>query len=529
MPKYTAFLSARIYTGDPGGGRAEAVLIKDNTIAALGTDREIRDLCPADTEKVFMDGGFITPGFVDAHTHLWSMGHTLTMVDLRGVTSLKACQAAISKKAETVPPGQWILGRNWNQNIWEEKRDPTRHDLDAACPDHPAVMIRICGHANWANTRAFELAGVGPDTPEPFGGKIDREPETNMPAGVVRETREVVEDAVPVPDTAMRKQAFLDSQEIFLRHGITCVHSFETLRDYQVVREVEKDGDLKLRVYHTVHEDEVDAFDRWQRNNPPQTDMLWHGHIKMFADGSLGARSAYLHAPYEGSPDNCGICCMTPDQMLKNVKQAYGKGRGVIFHAIGDRALTQSLDAIEAARKEFPGEHRDRIEHVQLARPADLERMKRLDIAASVQPMAIQTDWSVAGEIWGGDRCRNSYAWKTMAGLGLRMIFSSDAPIEPVSPMAGIQSAVTRKGINGGPDLPWFPDQCLDLDTALTAYFSHAGWATGRDELFGSLAPGKRADMTILENDPFTVPPEEISRIRVKMTVVDGRIVYKTP
>ncbi|MCG8633800.1 MAG: amidohydrolase [Desulfobacterales bacterium] len=524
---HTAFLSARILTGNPDSPRAEAVLIEDNTIVALGSDEEILERCPEGTKKIPLPGCFITPGFVDAHTHLWSLGHNLTMVELRGLTSLKACQDAIAKAAEKAGPGEWIMGRNWNQNIWEEKRDPTRHDLDAVCPDNPAVMIRICGHANWSNTRAFELAGVTADTPEPFGGKIDREDATNLPAGVVRETREVVEDAIPAPDMEMRKKGFLNCQDIFLSLGITCVHSFETLTDYKVIREVEKEGNLKMRVYHTVHEDEQDAFDDWQRENPPQTDMLWHGHIKMFADGSLGAKSAYMHAPYEGSDTNCGICCMTADQMVKNVKHAYASGRGVIFHAIGDRALTQCLDAIETARKDFPGEHHDRIEHVQLALPRDLERMKEMGIAASVQPMAVLTDWYVAEEIWGSERCKNSYPWKTMSDMGLRLIFSSDAPIEPMSPMETLQVAVTRMGVGAAPDSPWHPEQCVSLDTALNAYFGHAGWTTGKEEIFGSLAPGKRADLTILDRDPFAVAKDEIHDIQVRMTVVDGKVVYE--
>jgi len=523
---YTAFLSARIFTGNVDSPWAQAVLIKDNTIIALGSDELIEEKCPIDTKKIHLSGSFITPGFVDAHTHLWSLGHTLTMVDLRGLTSIKSCKAAIAKAAQKAAAGEWILGRNWNQNIWEEKRDPSRHDLDEVCPDNPAVMIRICGHANWVNTRAFELAGVTKDTPEPLGGKIDREPATNMPAGVIREARGVVEDIIPVPDMTMRKEAFLNCQELFLSQGITCVHSFETLIDYKVIREVEKEGNLKLRVYHTVHEDEQDAFDDWDRENSCQSDMLWHGHIKMFADGSLGAKSAYLHDPYKGSETNCGICCMTPDQMLENIKHAYSTNRGVIFHAIGDRALTQCLDAIELARKAFPGDHRDRIEHLQLTRLQDLTRMKEMDIAASVQPMAILTDWYVAEEIWGSKRCKNSYAWKTMADMGLRMIFSSDAPIEPLSPMEGLQAAVTRKGFDTAPDNPWHPEQCLPLETALPAYFAHAGWASGREDL-GSIASGKRADLTILEKDPFAVPENEIRRIRVKMTVVNGKIVYQ--
>ncbi|WDP90438.1 MAG: amidohydrolase [Desulfobacter sp.] len=526
----TAFLSADIYTGDPERPRAEAVLIKENTIAAVGSNEEIEALCPQTTEKINLHGRFLCPGFVDAHTHVWSLGYTLTMVDLRGLTSLNACQAAIARAAEDAEPGQWIIGRHWNQNIWEEGREPTRHDLDAVAPDNPAVMIRICGHASWVNTRALAAAGVDENTPEPFGGQIDREAGTNFPSGMIRETREVVENFIPEPDLEFRVQAFLNAQEIFLSQGITCVHSFETPADYRVIHEVEKRGLLNIRVYHTVHPEEMAEFDQWKNKQDRfQSEMLWHGHIKLFADGSLGARSAYLHQPYEGT-GNCGISCMTPEQMTAAVVAAYETGRGVIFHAIGDRALSQSLDAIEAARKIVPGpfngEYRDRIEHLQLTRISDLKRMKEMGIAASVQPMAILTDWEVARNIWGEERCNTAYAWKTMEDLGLRLMFSSDAPIEPISPTEGIQAAVTRKGFGAPPDPAWYPAQILSRETALKAYFEHGGWATGRDKEFGIIAPGRKADITILEKSPLRVPENEIKDIRAAATMVDGSIVF---
>ena len=525
-----AFISADIYTGTPDNPRAQAVLIQDDTIAAVGSNETIKALCSPDTEIIDLDGRFVCPGMVDAHTHVWSLGHTLTMVNLRGLTSLAQCQAAIARAVEKAEPGQWILGRHWNQNIWAEGREPTRHDLDAVAPDNPAVMIRICGHANWSNTLALKAAGVDEKTPDPSDGQIDREPGTHFPTGLIREVREVVENVIPEPDMESRIQAFLNAQKIFLSHGITGVHCFESPMDYQVIHEVEKQGKLVLRVCHTVHSQEMQEFDQWAKEQACfQSTMLWHTHIKLFADGSLGARSAYLHDPYEGT-DNCGIPCMTPEQMKAAVIAAYKTGRGVIFHAIGDRALTQSLDAIEAARKAVPGpfngEYRDRIEHLQLTRTADLVRMKKMDIAASVQPMSILTDWEVAEAVWGKDRCKTSYAWKTMEDSGLRLIFSSDAPIEPISPVQGIQAAVTRKGFDLPPDPAWFPDQKLSRESALKAYFEHAGWATGRDRDFGSIAQGFKADLTILEKSPLTVPETKIKDIRTAATVVGGRMVF---
>jgi len=524
---YTAFLSATIFTPDSKTENLEAILIKDDSIVAVGTNQEVETQCPAGTRRIHLPNCFISPGFVDAHTHVWNLGYTLSLVDLRGLTSLRACLEAIVIAAEKAEPGQWIVGRNWNQNIWKEQREPTRHDLDKVTPNNPAVMIRICGHANWCNTKAFELAGVTATTPEPIGGKIEREPATNHPAGLIREKRELVEHAIPSPDKEMRKEAFLKSQEIFFSHGITAVHSFETLTEYKILYELEQEGKLKLRIYHTVHEDEQDDFDTWNNIHHSGSDILWHGHIKMFADGSLGANSAYLHEPYEGSTDNCGISCMTPEEMVKNVERAYATGRGVIIHAIGDRALTQCLDAIESARKKYPGRHNDRIEHLQLTRLEDLERMKIMDIGAGIQPVAILTDWEVAEKAWGQQRCNHAYAWKTMTDIGLRLLFSSDAPIEPINPMRAIQTAVIRYSTDCSPTTPWRPEQCIDLETGLRSYFEHSGWANGKPELFGAIAPGKKADLTILEKNPFNVQKDKIGSIKVKMTVVAGEVVYE--
>lgn len=219
----------------------------------MGSNGEIEKLCSRDTEKINIPGKFVTPGFMDAHTHVWSMGYTLAMVDLRGKRSLKECQRAIAQAVEKASPGEWIVGRNWNQNIWEEGREPNRHDLDLVAPDNPAVMIRICGHANWVNSKALKVAGVTAETPEPEGGCIDREVNTNIPAGIIRETREVVEHALPEPGPEMKKRAFLKCQDIFLENGITCVHSFETLEEYKVIHEVAKDGNLKIGLSHTAH------------------------------------------------------------------------------------------------------------------------------------------------------------------------------------------------------------------------------------------------------------------------------------
>lgn len=521
-----ALFSGRIYTAVDELPTAEALLIEKNTIVAVGTNSEIKKKCTKDTQQIDLAGKFVAPGFIDAHTHVWSMGYLLSMVDLRGLTSLAACQEAIARKAEKASPGEWIIGRNWNQNIWDNGQEPDRHDLDRVTPNNPAVMIRICGHASWVNSRALGLAGVTADTPEPQGGKIEREPGTRMPSGIIRETRELVEYLLPEPGPEMKKQAFLKCQDLFFQNGITCVHSFETLEEYRIIKEIERSGKLKLRVYHSLPPEDLELFDKWEKTTTPQSDLLWHGHTKLFADGSLGAKSAYLHAPYSDTNDDWGIACLTPDQMQQDIELSYSMGRSVIVHAIGDRAVTETLNAIEKARQKYPGPKRDRIEHIQLCCLEDLVRMEQMDIAASVQPMAIQTDRDVAERIWGDHRCGRAYAWKTMADKGLRLIFSSDAPIEPINPMAAIQTAVTRKNFTEPDGQSWHPEQCLSAETALKGYFEHGGWASGKEAFFGSIQPGKRGDLTILSRDPRSVAADKIKDIAVEMTLVDGEIVF---
>ncbi len=428
----TALLSARIFTGSDDTPWAEAVFIEGNTITQVGSNAQIKEKCTGDTQVIDLSGKFVVPGFVDAHIHFWTLGQTLSMVDLRGLTSIKACQDVIAAAVKDTAPGEWVLGRNWNQNIWTDGREPNRHDLDLIAPDNPVVMIRICGHASWVNSMALDKAGVTADTPEPAGGQIHREPRTNYPSGLILETREVVEDAIP--SRKMTKKDVLKCQEYFLKSGFTCVHTFETLEEYKVIHEVEKDGELKLRIYHAMHIEDLERFDEWSKTSGPQSDKLWHGHIKMFSDGALGVKTAYLHEPYFGSDQDYGFPVLTAEQLQANVEKAYRSGRSVLIHAIGDRGLTMSLDAIESARQAVPGRRSDRIEHAQLCRPEDLVRMKNMDIAASVQPIAIQTDRDVAYRFWGPERCRNAYVWKSMEDKGIRLIFLRMHPLNPSIP-----------------------------------------------------------------------------------------------
>lgn len=388
-------------------------------------------------------------------------------------------------------------------------------------------MTRICTHCIWVNSKALEIAGITSNTPDPAGGKIEREDSTGAPSGIIKEAAYIIEEHIPSPGAEASKKAFLRSQELFLQNGITAVHNCETLADYQTIASLEKEGNLNLRVYHLLPPEDLMPFDEWNTNQKHESKMLWHGHTKIFADGSLGACSAYMHEPYMNSDNNCGIACLTLEEMTKHVMEAYLCKRSVAVHAIGDRSLTLTLDAIESARSKIPGNRKDRIEHVQLFKPSDLDRMKVLNITVSNQPVAIASDWSVAKRLWGIERCENAYAWKSILDAGVKMIFGSDAPIEPVNPLLGIQAAVTRKDWDGCPVGGWFPEQSLTFEESLKGYFQHAAVISGIFDDSGQITAGKNADLTVFDRDLSQMDADRIKDAQVEMTMVNGKIVYQ--
>ncbi len=524
----TAFISTRIFTGDSARPWAQALAMEDGRVTAVGTDGDIRGATDDSWEVLTLPGRLVVPGLVDSHTHFLSLGRTFQWVDLRDLSSLEACREAISRKVKQMPPGRWVIGRGWDHHKWERPRLPTRVDLDDITPQNPAAMIRSCGHSVWVNTEALKAAGIGRDTPDPEGGRIERLAD-GRPSGLILEAIELIRDHIPEPTEEELENAALAAQQAALSTGVTGVHTCEHLADWKVLERLDRSGRLKMRVYHLIRPE--DLAEVRERGISPGTgsERLWFGHVKLFADGSMGASTALMHEPYADDPQNRGIAVLEPAALREHIQAAYAAGWDVAVHAIGDAALTCVLDAVEAARQTFPGLHRDRIEHVQIFRPQDLARMRRLGITASVQPVFVDTDWRPAEQKWGRDRCRNAYAWKTITGADIPLQFGSDTPVEPIDPLFGLYAAVTRRDRRGQPPGGWFPDQRLSLEEALAGFSRQAAWTSGREDDCGLIAPGRRADLTIFEQDLFSLPPEQWLDTAVCMTVVDGEIAYRNP
>lgn len=520
-------LSSRIFTGDPLRPWAEAVCIHDNRIAAVGTNEEITHISRENAHILKLPGKLVTPGFVDAHTHFLTYGLTLQWVNLHALTSLEACRKKIKQAVDAAQPGEWILGQGWNHLLWKEGREPSRFDLDDIAPRNPVMMMRVCTHSIWVNSLALERAAITRLTPNPAGGKIDRDPFNGEPTGVIREAQSLIQDHIPSASLEKRKQAALKAQQELVHLGITGVHSMEGLEQWEALAELEREAQLKLRVYHLLPPHDIERAVARGIKARQGSDRLWFGHVKLFADGSLGSDTALLHEPYLHKPQEYGIACLTPEELRQNVEFAYRFGYDVAIHAIGDKAVTNALDAIEAARTTHPGEHRDRIEHAQLVRPQDFARFHALGITASLQPCFVSSDWQMALQKWGWERCRNAYAFKTFLRHGVPLQFSSDIPVESPNPLLGIYAAVTRQTLNGEPRGGWMPEQKLSLENALTGYTSQHARISRREQSLGFIAPGKWADLTIFQHNLFELPPEEWTSIDVEMTIINGEIVYQ--
>ena len=345
-----AIFSARIFTGNPAQPWAEALKITDHRITCVGSNAEVKKACGTNTGMLDLTGRLVTPGLVDGHCHFLNLGRSFQMVNLRNASSLAEVRERIQKAVGSPAPSEWIIGRGWNHHQWKEQREPTRKDLDDIIPDHPAMMVRACGHSIWVNSVALDRAGVTGRTPNPAGGQIDKDPASGEPTGLLREAREIIEAHIPSPTLAARKQMVLAAQEDALRNGITGVHTCETLEEWEAFAALEAEGKLKVRVYHLLPPDDLEEAAGRGIVAGFGSERLWFKHVKLFADGSLGSGTALMHAPYSDDPNACGIACLEKEILLEKIKLAYSRGCDVAIHAIGDLAVTNALESIAAAR-----------------------------------------------------------------------------------------------------------------------------------------------------------------------------------
>ena len=523
--------NGRFHTMEAATPLASAVAIRGGRIHSVGDDSAVRTARGAvrGVRSIDLHGLCVLPGLTDSHLHFKWFAESLAAVDVETAT-LEEAAARVRARAEKAGPGAWITGTGWNHNVWGAGTLPDLAPLDRAAPRNPVALQAKSGHALWVNSLALQKAGIRLETPDPEGGKIAHGKD-GMPSGILLENAtDLVQAVIPKPTTADLAHLMREAQAAAHRLGLTGVHDFDSSLALQAFLELERRQELALRVVKGIpHEHLSAAIDLGMRTGFGG-ELLRLGQVKMFADGALGPQTAWMLAPYEGSWAT-GIATLSEEQLVTDISRANAAGIACAVHAIGDAACHMVLNAFEKAAQAAPGlradgRPRNRIEHVQLLHPDDLSRLSRLGLVASMQPLHATSDMLIAERYWGA-RCAGAYAWKALLDAGTPLAFGSDCPVEIPDPLAGIHAAVTRRRADGSPGPQgWRPEQRLSVEQAVGAYTIGAAYAASREGELGSIAPGKLADLTVLDRDVFSIDPHEIRNTRVSATIVGGRLVY---
>jgi predicted amidohydrolase YtcJ len=494
---------------------------RDGRVAKVLHEGDVRPERP----EYRLDGQHRTllPGLIDAHGHVSGLGFQALSLDLTETNSLEEAQHKLQRyAADHETP--WIRGGGWNQEKWKLGRFPTAADLDPFTGDRPALLERVDGHAILANSAALKASGVTARTPDPADGRIERDAKGNPTGLFVDAARGLIEKAAPAPLPRERDAAMAKAQEILIADGVTATCDMGTsVEDWESIRRLGDSGRLRVRI--TSYGLGVDTALTVAGSQP--TGWLYDGRlrmvgVKLFADGALGSRGAWLKQPYTDMPGTHGLQFMDDAKIKNLMSRAAMDGFQVAVHAIGDAANAQVLDAIEELSATYDGDRRWRIEHAQIVDPADLPRFATYHVVASMQPTHATSDHLMAIKRLGPGRLKGAYAWRTMLDNHVTLAFGSDYPVEDPNPFPGMADAVTREDAAGDPPGGFLPDQKITLTEALAAFTTGAAFAAKAEDRIGSLEPGHYADFILLDRDPFQVDTHALRETKVLETWIGG-------
>ncbi|MEL6542245.1 MAG: amidohydrolase family protein [Pseudomonadota bacterium] len=471
------------------------------------------------------EGRVMLPGMIDAHLHVMDLGFGQLTLDLSDTTSLEDALAKIKAFADDNPGRPWILGRGWNQEKWGLGRFPTAQELDRVIADRPVWLERADNHANWANSLAMEMAGVNADTADVEGGQVIRDAD-GLPSGVfVDGAKALVEGAVPAARASDRDAAFAAAQEKLLDYGVTAVADMRTtMADWQTFRRAGDTGQLRIRILAYAVNTEVMELIGGPGPTPwLYDDKLRLNGIKLFVDGALGSRGAFLLRPYKDKLESVGVPLLSPSELRNLMSRAALDNFQTAIHAIGDAANRDVLLAIEELSEVYKGDRRWRVEHAQIVDPADLERFGNYGTIASMQPLHQTSDMHMAEARLGEERLTGAYAWRSILNAGGRLAFGSDSPVEPADPFAGMAVAISRTDENGEPFGGWRAEEAVSRETAFKGFTADAAYAGFAEGKYGRLVPGERADFLFVDRDPFLSSPQEIRETQIDEVWIGGR------
>ena len=472
------------------------------------------------TSRIDVQRRTLLPGLIDAHGHVMDLGFMALQLDLSETKSLADLQQRLRTYAAANPDVPWILGRGWNQELWPSKRFPTAADLDAVVSDRPVVLERVDGHAAVANSAAIKRAGITEVTPVPPGGRIEN-------GLFVDAAREMLVKAIPAPSEKDQHAALVKAQEILLGYGITATANMRTpISEWRAFDRAGAAGQLRMRIFAYAYGVEplktITRPTAWLHG-----DRLRLVGVKLYADGALGSRGAWLKQPYADRPDSRGLQFHSDAELLGLADQAASKGFQLAIHAIGDAANSQVIGVFEQLGRKYPGDRRWRIEHVQVVDPADIPRFAPTGIIASMQPTHQTSDRLMAEARLEPDRLRGAYAWNSISHSGARLAFGSDFPFDRPNPFLGLSAAVSRQDPGGQPPGGWRPEERVTLDQALAGFTREAAYAGFAEDRLGSLEPGKWADFILVDRDINKVDPQALASTQVLETWVAGKKVWE--
>ena len=524
-----------IATQDPHRPTAQAVAIAQDRVLAVGSDTDLLPQAGTAAQKIDLNGRLVVPGFIDTHIHFYEWALNRQGIKLDDLVGLEDLLARLQQTADERPAGQWILGQGWNETDWVEPRMPTRDLLDRGAPHHPVLLWRCDLHLAVANSVALKRAGIDAGTPDPADGRIERDT-TGEPTGILCELAiNRVREAVAAPDPDHILRAFEDGAQALHRRGVTGIHDVRLMADrdgsraWRAFQRLDREDRLRLHAWVTQPGDRLADITGLGLQTGFGNDRLRVGHVKFFSDGGMGARTAWMIDPFLDA--GCGMPLMDMAALAENVRRADDAGLSVMVHAVGDRAnrelvdLFEKLESRRLAADRPPAAIPHRIEHVQMIRPEDAQRLGHLNVGLCVTPSNMVLDMNLIDTAVGEKGCW-TYDFRRLIDTGAPVMFSSDCPVCDPAPLPAIHAAVTRQRPDGTPADGWYPQNRVSVAEALRDYTATPA-SFHQAHGLGMIAAGKKADMTVLSENILTVDASRITDTRVDMTVFDGQIVFR--
>lgn len=537
----TIFYNGSFITLDKANPEAEAVAVKNGIIACVGSNQEILALAEAHTKKIDLKGKLALPGFSDSHLHLIYYANTKRKVELSQAKSIEQVISLCTEGLMKMPKGEsWLLGCGWNQDYWDTPVFPTRSDLDKISTDLPIAITRTCYHATVVNTKALELLGLTKDIPLFTNGTVEVD-SMGKANGIMRESAQnIIWNTIGVPTLEDLKSRIVNACNDAASVGITALQTddFETFagdtRDLiiQAYKELAAEGDLPIRIYQQCllrTPESLQSFLDKGYKTGDEFGLYKIGPLKLLNDGSLGARTAHLRQAYCDDPSTKGVALYTADGLTEMIKMGHESGMQIAIHCIGDAATEMALNSFEKVMMDNPRiDPRHGIVHCQITDLDLIERIRKLNLLAYVQPIFIRYDRHIINARVGEKLGNTSYNWRAFADRNVHMSSGSDCPVEKFDIMPNIYCAVTGKNPEDENEPAWHPENCLTIEEAINSFTIEGAFAAFQENERGTISIGKYADITVLDGDICHIPMDEIKNIKVSMTVVNGEIKYES-